>query len=388
MPLIVVLGRKKDMASKRDYYDVLGVTKSASKDEVKKAYLKLAKKYHPDANKEAGAEAKFKEIQEAYDVLYDDQKRTTYDQFGHAAFENGGANPGGFGGFSGQGFGGFQDVDLGDIFGNIFGGGRRKKTTGPQRGADTLKRVRISFLDAILGTKIKLGITYDQPCSTCNGTGGHSAGDVTTCPKCRGTGQIRVQQQTFFGTMESVQTCPECGGTGKIIRNKCPDCNGAGYKRVKTEIEVAIPAGINNGQQIRVPGKGERGSLGGENGDLYLEIVVDTHPIFTREGNDIHVKVPISMVDAALGATITIPTVYGDVEMKVTEGSQSGQVYKLRGKGVKEMRGSGQGDQYIHLEVKTPTKLSKEQKELLTKFKNMESKSENIFEKFKNAFKR
>ena len=375
------------MAEKRDFYEVLGVSKSATKDEIKSAYRKLAKVYHPD-NKQTGDEAKFKEIQEAYDILYDDQKRQTYDQFGHAAFDqSAGGGAGGFNGFQG----GFGDVDLGDLFGSFFGGGRarsRGNSNGPKRGNDTLQRVEISFMDSINGKKVKLTVNYDQTCSKCNGTGAKDSSSIKTCSKCNGRGSIVRQQQTIFGVMQSETTCPDCGGTGKVVAEKCSDCLGKGYKRVKSELDVNIPAGITNGQQIRIAGKGERGYNGGPNGDLYLEVIVKQHEYFTRQGNDIHINVPIDLVTACLGAKITVPTVYGDIEVNVPEGTQPNAILKVKGKGVKELNSSNYGDQYIHLQVKTPTKLSSEQRKLLTKFSEVTPKSESVFEKFINKFKR
>ena len=375
------------MAEKRDFYEVLGVSKSATKDEIKSAYRKLAKVYHPD-NKQTGDEAKFKEIQEAYDILYDDQKRQTYDQFGHAAFDqSAGGGAGGFNGFQG----GFGDVDLGDLFGSFFGGGRarsRGNSNGPRRGNDTLQRVEISFMDSINGKKVKLTVNYDQTCSKCNGTGAKDSSSIKTCSKCNGRGSIVRQQQTIFGVMQSETTCPDCGGTGKVVAVKCSECLGKGYKRVKSELDVNIPAGITNGQQIRIAGKGERGYNGGPNGDLYLEVIVKQHEYFTRQGNDIHINVPIDLVTACLGAKITVPTVYGDIEVNVPEGTQPNAILKVKGKGVKELNSSNYGDQYIHLQVKTPTKLSSEQRKLLTKFSEVTPKSESVFEKFINKFKR
>lgn len=375
------------MAEKRDFYEVLGVSKSATKDEIKSAYRKLAKVYHPD-NKQTGDEAKFKEIQEAYDILYDDQKRQTYDQFGHAAFDqSAGGGAGGFNGFQG----GFGDVDLGDLFGSFFGGGRarsRGNSNGPRRGNDTLQRVEISFMDSINGKKVKLTVNYDQTCSKCNGTGAKDSSSIKTCSKCNGRGSIVRQQQTVFGVMQSETTCPDCGGTGKVVAEKCSECLGKGYKRVKSELDVNIPAGITNGQQIRIAGKGERGYNGGPNGDLYLEVIVKQHEYFTRQGNDIHINVPIDLVTACLGAKITVPTVYGDIEVNVPEGTQPNAILKVKGKGVKELNSSNYGDQYIHLQVKTPTKLSSEQRKLLTKFSEVTPKSESVFEKFINKFKR
>ena len=375
------------MAEKRDFYEVLGVSKSATKDEIKSAYRKLAKVYHPD-NKQTGDEAKFKEIQEAYDILYDDQKRQTYDQFGHAAFDqSAGGGAGGFNGFQG----GFGDVDLGDLFGSFFGGGRarsRGNSNGPRRGNDTLQRIEISFMDSINGKKVKLTVNYDQTCSKCNGTGAKDSSSIKTCSKCNGRGSIVRQQQTVFGVMQSETTCPDCGGTGKVVAEKCSECLGKGYKRVKSELDVNIPAGITNGQQIRIAGKGERGYNGGPNGDLYLEVIVKQHEYFTRQGNDIHINVPIDLVTACLGAKITVPTVYGDIEVNVPEGTQPNAILKVKGKGVKELNSSNYGDQYIHLQVKTPTKLSSEQRKLLTKFSEVTPKSESVFEKFINKFKR
>lgn len=385
------------MATKRDYYEVLELQKGASQDQIKSQYRKLAKKYHPDLNKEPGAEEKFKEVQEAYEVLSDEQKRAAYDQYGHAAFDQNGnqAGAGGFGGFGGFG-GGFQDVDLGDIFSSFFGGGAsssRRQRTGPQRGNDRMLTVKINFMDAIKGKKIELNITVDEPCSTCNGTGAASPSDVVTCPTCGGSGYQTRRMQSIFGIQETRTQCSTCGGSGKSIKRACPNCGGQGYNRVKKKVEVNIPAGINNGQQIRVAGKGERGSNGGPNGDLYIEVVVENDNFFTREGNDIHVDLEMGLVDAALGCVIDVPTVYGTVEMRIPEGSQNGQILKLRGKGVKDIRNSNIfGDQYVHLKVTTPTKLSSEQKELLKQFQSIEESkkghSESFFDKLKKKMKK
>ena len=378
--------------AKRDFYEVLGISKSASKDEIKSAYRKLAKKYHPDINHDADAPEKFKEVQEAYDILYDDKKRQMYDQFGMAAFENGGStggagNPFQGGGFSSQGFGG---VDLGDIFNSFFGGGstRSSQNYGPQRGNDTLSRVRISFMDAINGKTITIPITYDENCSTCGGTGAKTSNDIKTCPDCGGRGYIRTQQRTIFGVMENQTTCPKCGGTGKIITDKCPDCGGKGYKRVKKDMDVNIPAGINSGQQLRVAGKGERGVNGGPNGDLFLEIIVSPHQYFTRDGNDIHIEIPLDFIDAILGVKIDVPTVYGDCEVEIPAGTQPNQIIRLKGRGVKDLRKGTPGDEYVHIKLKTPTKISKEQRKLLEEYKKSETKGESFFEKFKKAFKK
>lgn len=381
------------MANKRDYYEVLGVSKTASDDEIKSNYRKLAKKYHPDLNKEPGAEEKFKEVQEAYDVLSDPNKRARYDQFGFAAFDpNGGAS--GFNGFDGF-QGGFQDVDLGDIFGSFFGGGSRRQSsqrTGPMKGNDSFISIKISFMDAVNGKKIELPITFDETCPNCNGTGAQTPNDVVTCSNCNGTGYVRQRTQTIFGAMETQKPCPTCGGSGKTIKNKCTACNGKGYRKTKTKIDVNIPAGINDGQQLRVAGKGERGLNGGPNGDLYIEINITKDSFFKREGKDIHIELPIDMISASLGATITVPTVYGDVEMTIPEGTQNGQILKLKSKGMKDLRSPIYGDQYVHIKVETPKNLNAEQKELLKKFQEIEqskkNKGDSFFDKIKKSFKK
>ena len=364
--------------TKRDFYEILGVSKTATKDEIKSAYRKLAKQYHPDLNKSPDAPKKFEEIQEAYDVLYDDNKRKQYDQFGMAAFEQGAStggagNPFAGGDLSGQGFG---DVDLNDIFQSFFGGGggqRRARNDGsPRKGEDTLFRVKIDFMDAINGRHVTIPLTYDEPCSNCHGTGADSPNDVDVCPDCGGSGYVRQRQQTIFGVMESTGPCPRCHGTGKIVRNRCHVCGGSGYNRVHKDLDVNIPAGIASGQQIRVSGKGQRGTNGGPNGDLYVEVQVQPHETFKREGNDIHIDVPLSFVDCALGVTIDVPTVYGDVSVEIPEGTQPEGILKLRGKGVKDLRTGRPGDEYLHIKVKTPTNLTKSEKDLLDEFRKQE----------------
>ena len=376
------------MADKRDFYDVLGVKKNASKDEIKSSYRKLAKQYHPD-NKQTGNEAKFKEVQEAYDVLYDDQKRSAYDQFGHAAFEQAGNNPGG-NPFQG-GFGGFSDmgVDLGDIFSSFFGGGSRRRTsTGPRRGNDAIMRVKIDFMDAVLGKDIVLPITVDEKCPKCNGTGAKSPSSIQKCPHCGGLGRVRVQRRSILGMVETEETCPHCGGTGKIILEKCPNCNGQGYNRVKKDVKVHILAGINTGQQIRVTGMGERGSNGGENGDLYVEIIVKEHAFFKRDGNDIHINMPIDYIDAILGISVDIPTVYGEATLNIPSGTQPNQVLRMKGQGIKDLRTGKPGDQYIHLDIKMPTNINKNQKDLLTQLRASTSDSDRLINKFKRTFRK
>lgn len=377
--------------AKRDFYEVLGVNKSASTDEIKSAYRKLAKKYHPDINKEPGAEEKFKEVQEAWDVLGDEKKRQMYDQFGMAAFEQG-ASTGGAGNPFGAGFGsqGFGDINLGDIFSSFFGGGRssRRANVGPQKGEDVLQRIRVQFMDAILGKKVLVPVEYDEPCRTCGGTGAKSSSAIKTCPKCGGKGYINVQSRSIFGMMETQQVCPDCRGSGKIIIDKCPDCGGKGYTHIKRDMEVNIPAGINQGQQIVVRGKGGHGINGGPSGDLYLEIVLVPHPNFKRDGNDIHIDIPISFVDATLGKKIDVPTVYGECEVEIPAGTQPNQILRLKGRGIKDMRKGTPGDQYIHIQIKTPTKLSKEQKKLLEEYQKTEGKEDSIFDRFIKSFKK
>ena len=377
------------MAEKNDYYETLGVSKSASKDDIKSAYRKLAKKYHPD-NKETGNEAKFKEVQEAYDILYDDQKRRTYDQFGHAAFEQGAGGAGGGNPFSGFGFGD-EGVDLGDIFSSFFGGGSRRSNAGaagPRKGNDSLLRVKVDFMDTILGRDIEIPIEVDEKCPRCNGTGAKDASSIKPCPHCNGKGYVRVQRRSLFGVVEQQEVCPQCGGKGKIVTNKCPDCNGQGYLHKRKNVKVHILAGINNGQQIRVTGMGERGVNGGENGDLYVEIVVKPHKYFVREGNDIKLEIPLDFVDAILGTTIEVPTVYGDVQVTIPAGTQPNTVLRLKGQGVKDLRTGKPGDQYIKVIIQMPTSLTKDQRELLEKYKDKSKDQDNIFKKFSKLFKK
>lgn len=377
------------MATKRDYYEVLGVSKTASKDEIKSAYRKLAKKYHPD-NKETGDEAKFKEVQEAYDVLFDDQKRSAYDRFGHAAFEQGGPNAGqgGFGGFGDAGF----DFDLGDIFGSFFGGGfggqqRSSSNFGPQKGNDVLMRLKVDFMDVVNGKDQDVSFDYDEECPHCHGSGADSPNDVKTCNTCGGRGYVNRRKQVIFGYANVQETCPECRGKGKNISKKCSECGGVGYKHIKKTIKIHIPAGINNGQQIRAQGMGGVGVNGGPHGDLYIEINVKPHPYFNRDGNDIHLDIPIDFVDAILGGKIEVPTVYGSELISIPAGTQVGTVLKLKGKGIQDLRTKKPGDQYIHLQIKIPTSLNRKQKEALEDYKKASDK-ETAFEKFKKMFKK
>ena len=351
--------------TKRDYYEVLGVDRNADEGTIKSAYRKLAKKYHPDMNPgDKVAEQKFKEASEAYAVLSDAEKRKKYDQFGHAAFEQGGGGAGGFGGFD------FNGADMGDIFGDIFGGGRsRRNSNGPMRGADLRAAVRISFEEAVTGCEKELELTLKDECEKCHGTGAKPGTTPQTCPKCGGKGQVVYTQQSLFGMVQNVRPCPDCNGTGKIIKDKCPDCYGTGYIASKKKISVSVPAGIDNGQSIRIRGKGEPGVNGGPRGDLLVEVQVSRHPIFQRQDVDIFSTVPISFPVAALGGTIRIKTVDGEVEYDVKAGTQTDTRVRLRGKGMPSLRNKGvRGDHYVTLVVEVPTNLSHAAKEALKEY--------------------
>ena len=378
------------MADKRDYYEVLGLSKGASEDEIKRAYRKLAKQYHPDINKAPDAEAKFKEINEAYEVLSDSQKRSNYDQFGFAGVDGNGFGGSGFGGF-----GGMNMDDLGDIFSSFMGGmgggfsgfgfgGRGSRRTGPMKGENRYMSMDIEFLEAVHGVTKTINISVDKKCEACDGTGAQSKSDIETCSTCKGSGVTMRQSRTPFGVIQQQGVCPDCNGTGKRIKKVCPKCGGSGYTTVKEKVEVNIPAGISTGQQVRIQGYGERGENGGPNGDLYIEIRVRPHKYFIREENDIYIKVPISSIDATLGTKIDVPTPYGDVELTIPAGTQPNSKLRLKGYGVKSLRSNQKGDQYVEIEVSIPTKLSKEEKEL---YQKLADKKESIFEKFKKNFK-
>lgn len=375
------------MEQKRDYYDVLGVGKQATEQELKRAYRKLAKQYHPDMNPDdTDAEHKFKEASEAYDVLSNADKRAKYDQFGHAAFANG----------AGAGAGGY-DFDMNDIFGDIFGdlfgmGGGRSRRNGPRRGADVRSTIQITFEEAAFGTHKVIEVMVTEDCDTCSGSGAKPGSNPETCNQCHGTGQERVQQNTLFGAMTQVRTCSRCHGRGKIISDPCVTCHGSGKVKNKKSIELDIPAGIDNGQSMRIQGKGEPGELGGPRGDLMITIYVKPHKLFERQGYDVHCVIPITFVQAALGAELEVPTIDGNVTYPIKEGTQTHTRFRLRGKGIPHLRNSNvRGDQYVTVTVEVPTRLNTEQKEVLSKFAEMSGdevhqQRKGFFDKVKEAF--
>lgn len=375
--------------AKRDYYEILGVSKDASKDEIKRAYRKLSKQYHPDINKEPGADEKFKEISEAYEVLSDDTKRAQYDQFGHAGANQDFDGFGGFGGFSDAGFGGFED-----ILNTFFGGGstRRRNPNAPRQGADLQYTMTLTFEEAVFGKETDIEIPREEQCSTCHGSGAKSGTHPEECPYCHGSGQISTEQNTPFGRIVNRRVCHHCGGTGQVIKHKCPTCHGTGKVKKRKKIHIKIPAGIDNGQQLRVAGKGEPGINGGPNGDLYIIFQVKEHEFFERDSDDIYCEMPISFVQAALGDEIEVPTLYGKVKLKIPAGTQTNTKFRLRGKGVKSVRSTTPGDQHVIVRIVTPTKLTEKQKQLLREFaeisgKTPDEQTDTFFEKVKRAFK-
>lgn len=371
--------------SKRDYYEVLGVDRNATKQEIKKAYRRLARKYHPDVNKSPDAEEKFKEVKEAYEVLSNDEKRALYDRFGHAGPQTG---TGGFGGFGAEDFTGF-----GDIFDMFFGGGRRKDPNAPRQGADIQYTMTLEFEEAIFGKETEISVPKEETCQTCNGSGAKPGTSPQTCHYCHGTGQINTEQTTPFGRIVNRRVCHHCHGTGKIILEKCQTCHGTGKVKKHKRIKISIPAGIDDGQQIRIAGKGEPGINGGPPGDLYVIIRVKEHEFFKRDGDDIFLEIPITFSQAALGDEIEVPTVHGKVAFKIPAGTQTGKTFRLRNKGVPNVRGYGQGDQYVKVRVVTPTNLTEEQKELFRKLHELSDKEplneneDSFFARFKKAFK-
>ena len=385
------------LAEKRDYYEVLGVQKGASEDEIKKAYRSLAKKYHPDLNPDnKEAEEKFKEVNEAYEVLSDPSKKERYDQFGHAgvdpSYQGGGFN----GGFSGGGFtGGFGMEDIFDsIFGGgVFGGGRASNPNAARRGQDIQQNITISFMEACNGVNTDINVEKLEKCEECGGNGCAKGTQPDTCPECHGTGQVRVQQRTPFGVISSAKTCSRCNGRGKVINNPCSKCGGYGRTRVNKKLNVSIPAGINDGQTIRLSGQGSNGVNGGPSGDVLLTVSVRPDPLFVRDEYDIHVDIPITFAQAALGDEIVVPTIDGKVKYTVPEGTQTGTVFRLKGKGVKRLNSSSRGDQYVRVYVEVPSKLTKKQKDALRAFEETLEDDKNytkrpgFFEKLKNALK-
>ena len=375
------------MADKQDYYETLGISKGASDDEIKRAYRQMAKKYHPDMNPgNAEAEQKFKEVNEAYEVLSDADKRAKYDQYGHAAFDP----SSGFGG--GGGFGGF-DFDMGDIFSSFFGGGfggsrSQSRANAPIAGDDIGVRVVLSFEEAAFGCKREVTYARVQKCGDCSGSGAKKGTSPEKCTKCGGRGTVTVQQRTAFGMMQSTKACPDCGGTGKIIKTPCENCRGKGYVKINKKLDVTIPAGIDDGQRIALRGQGNEGRNGGPAGDLVIQVSVRPHAIFERDGNDIYCEVPLTFAEAALGAKIKIPTLEGEIDYEIPEGTQTGTMFTIKGKGITAVNSRSKGNLYVKVVVETPKSMNAEQKKLLRAFadslgeKNFTKKS-SFFSKFK-----
>lgn len=377
------------MADKRDYYEVIGVQKGASDDEIKKAYRKMAKKYHPDLHPgDKEAEAKFKEVNEAYEVLSDKQKRARYDQFGHA-----GVDPN-YGAGGGNPFG--EDFDIGDIFSSFFGGGfgggrRRKDPNAPRRGSDVETVLNISFEEAAKGCKKEVSYQNISTCKDCNGSGAQKGTSVKNCPACGGRGQVTVTQRSPFGVIQTARTCDRCNGSGKVIEHPCRTCSGTGKTRQNKKVEIDVPAGIADDQVLKVSAHGNAGSNGGPSGDLHVYISVRPHPIFERRNYDVWCEVPLTFTQAALGAEVTVPTLDGRVKYSVHEGTQPGDVFKLKGKGIQHLNGRAKGDQYVRVSIEVPRNLSSKQKEILREFDNTAveqnyQKRKGFFEKIKNLF--
>ena len=382
------------MAEKRDYYEVLGIGKNATDAEIKSAYRKLAKKYHPDLNPgDKTAEEKFKEVNEANDVLSDPEKRKRYDQFGFAGVDpNYGAGQGGYGGGFGGGFGGASGVDLGDIFGDLFGGGfggfggsSRANPNAPRKGHDIQASVILTFEEAAHGCTKKVTLNRQQTCPDCNGSGCEPGSSPETCTQCNGRGYVVTQQRTPFGVMQSQQPCPHCGGRGTIIKNPCKTCRGTGKTSARKTLEVKIPAGIDDDQNIALRGQGDAGTNGGPAGDVIVHVTVKTDNVFERDGYDVYVRVPITYSQAVLGAEIEVPTVDGKVAQKIPEGTQSGTKFRLRGQGIQYLNGRGRGDQYVIVDVEIPKKLNRTQREALNAFED--SLKDDNYEKRKGFFK-
>lgn len=368
--------------AKQDYYEVLGVPRNASEEDIKKAYRKLARELHPDVNQEPGAEEKFKTINEAYSVLGDPERKGQYDRHGHAAFDN----------MGGAGFGGFGDFDFGDLFGDIFGFGGARQGNRPQRGADLRYEMTIEFEEAAFGVEKDFTIPRTEICDHCHGNQAEPGTPITTCPECNGSGQIRFVQQTPLGQFASTRTCPRCSGEGKTYETACTVCHGAGTQRKNSKVNVKIPAGVDDGQMLRLSGRGEAGYRGGPPGDLLIAIRIRSHEFFRREGRNVLCQVPISFVQATLGDEIDVPTLDGVVKMRIPEGTQSGKVLRLRNKGIQDVRGHGRGDQLVEVKVVTPQKLSAKQKDLLREFAKagggeLPEESKGFFERMKDAWR-
>jgi len=373
--------------AKKDYYELLGVDKNASDDDIKKAYRRLAKKYHPDISKEEGAAEKFKEIGEAYEVLSDPQKRKMYDTYGSAAFEGAfGAN--GAGGFGGFDFGGFNfgadDIDISDIFSDFLGGfgfGGSQRRSNSRKGEDVLINIELDFLESAFGCDKEVDIMLNEPCDSCHGEGGINA---KTCSTCNGQGRILSQTRTILGVMQTQTTCPDCGGTGKTFEKTCPECKGKKTIKKEKTLSIKVPAGIRDGERLRISGKGGAGLNGGTNGDIYIEFKVLSHPIYSRENNDVHITLPINIAEATLGCKKEVPTIYGSVVLDVPSGIQSGEKLKLKGKGIKPNGSFVKGDMYVNIKVITPRKLDRKQKKLIKELldSDLETEEYKKLEKF------
>lgn len=366
---------------KRDYYEVLGVAKTASQDEIKSAFRKLAKKYHPDVSKEPNAAEKFKEAQEAYAVLSDEDKRKQYDQYGHAAFDQMNGAQGGYD---------FSGFDFSDIFDDLFGGGfgfsgfgggsRSTRSNSRQKGNDSLLHMNLTFEEAVFGCKKTINVDIDEKCDACDGLGGHGK---STCKTCHGSGTVSRQQSTLFGTFMTKITCPDCKGTGYTFDTKCSKCSGKGRKRVNKNLDVKIPAGIDTGNRLRLAGKGEAGVNGGPNGDIYIEFNVKDHPIYKREDKDIYLTLPITITDAVLGAKRDVPTLDGSVKLSIPEGCKTGDKLRIKGKGIEDVQGGRRGDMYVVLEIQVPKKLSRDQKKLFDELSKTDLEDSREFKKIK-----
>lgn len=378
--------------AKRDYYEVLGVSKGASDDEIKKAYRKLSKKFHPDINKEADADEKFKEIAEAYEVLSDANKRAAYDQYGHASTDPNFGAGGGFGGggFGGSGFGGFED-----IFDSFFGGGGRARynPNAPRQGEDLQYTLDLEFEEAVFGKQSTIRYNRKQECETCHGDGAKPGTSPVTCSKCSGTGSINVERNTPLGRIQTRSVCDVCNGTGQEIKEKCPTCVGAGHVKDRHTVKVTVPAGVEDGDQMRLSGQGEAGKNGGPYGDLYVIFRVKPSKQFQRRGAEIYYDAPIHFVQAALGDEIQVPTVHGKVKLKIPAGTQTGTTFRIKGKGAPRLRGTGQGDQHVKVNIVTPKNLNSKQVELLREFAkasdvSITEEDGSFFNKVKDVFKK